>query len=55
MNKKYVRCSYCGQWYTLGVDGTVDGCDTCMEIIRNQLDGTIIEDYELDEPKGESK
>ena len=35
-------CQHCGQTYTLGVTGTVDGCDVCERITRNPLDHTII-------------
>lgn len=31
----------CGNQYTLGVDGTVDGCDECERIYRN-LVGQIV-------------
>ncbi len=35
------KCPTCGKEYTLGVDGTVDGCDACEGITRN-LAGQII-------------
>lgn len=37
-----VMCSHCQMPYALGVNGTVEGCDECMSVIRNALDGTII-------------
>lgn len=37
-------CPHCERKYILGKTGTVDGCDDCLEIMRNELDGTIIED-----------
>jgi hypothetical protein len=36
-------CPHCEKRYTLGVDGTIEGCDPCMNVIRNKLDGTIIQ------------
>jgi len=45
---KYV-CPHCECRYLLGVNGTVDGCDECLGIIRNQMDGTIIDEDELTE------
>lgn len=42
-------CPHCGTEYTLGVNGTVDGCDQCDNIERNPLDGTIIISVELAE------
>lgn len=35
-------CPHCQMRYTLGVNGTVDGCDECKSIIRNALDGSIV-------------
>lgn len=32
----------CGKNYTLGITGTVDGCDTCEGITRNPRDHSII-------------
>lgn len=40
-------CPHCEKKYTLGKTGTVEGCDDCLSIIRNQLDGTIIEEDTL--------
>lgn len=37
-------CPCCDKRYTLGVDGTIEGCDKCMTVIRNALDGTVIEE-----------
>lgn len=37
-----VVCS-CGEEYTLGVDGTVDGCDECNGIVRTP-NGYVIEE-----------
>lgn len=37
-----VRCPHCLQPYTLGIDGTVTGCDVCEQVIRNKFDGSII-------------
>lgn len=42
MNEKIV-CPHCEHKYTLGVNGTVDGCDECMHVIRNAVDNTIID------------
>jgi hypothetical protein len=39
-------CPHCGQRYTLGKNGTVEGCDECEGIIRNHLDNSIIFDPE---------
>lgn len=36
-------CQHCGAAYVLGVRGTVMGCDSCEGVLRNPLDGTIIE------------
>jgi len=36
-------CFGCGHEYTLGITGVVDGCDVCMEIVRNPVDNSIIE------------
>lgn len=35
-------CPYCEHKYKLGFDGTVDGCDECLGIVRNALDHSII-------------
>jgi hypothetical protein len=37
-----VTCSHCLKPYVLGETGTVEGCDVCLNIVRNQMDGTII-------------
>ena len=29
-------CPHCQSQYTLGVDGTVDGCDDCTGIVRDR-------------------
>lgn len=36
-------CPMCGHPYTLGVDGTVDGCDVCLKVVRNAIDNTILD------------
>jgi hypothetical protein len=36
-------CPHCEKKYRLGINGTVEGCDVCLSIIRNPLDNTIIE------------
>lgn len=45
MNKSsnVLVCPYCENKYTLGKNGTVDGCDECMKVIRNAVDNTIID------------
>jgi hypothetical protein len=35
-------CPHCFCQYILGVNGTVNGCDTCENIERNPVDHTII-------------
>lgn len=35
-------CQICERNYTLGIDGTVEGCDNCLHIERNPRDHTII-------------
>lgn len=35
-------CQICERNYTLGISGTVEGCDTCLDIERNPRDHTII-------------
>lgn len=47
-----VVCPHCEHKYTLGVDGTVDGCDACMNVIRNAVSNTIIDMYDR-EPSDE--
>ena len=32
---KMTKCNLCGNDYTLGYDGIVDGCDVCLSIIRD--------------------
>jgi len=44
MNSPIYVCPHCEKRYTLGVNGTVEGCDDCMNVIRNQVDNTIIEE-----------
>jgi hypothetical protein len=39
-----VVCPHCQHKYTLGVNGTIDGCDACESVIRNTIDNTIISD-----------
>ncbi len=39
-------CPHCEKRYVLGVSGTIEGCDTCMKVIRN-TDGTVIEEDSL--------
>jgi hypothetical protein len=41
MTHNLAICPHCLQKYTIGKTGTVTGCDTCEEIIRN-ADGMII-------------
>ena len=43
MTNVIVVCKYCEKKYALGMNGTVDGCDVCLEIIRN-LDGQVIDE-----------
>lgn len=38
-------CPICGQEFDMGYNGTVNGCDTCLGIVRDE-DGYI---YELGE------
>jgi hypothetical protein len=35
-------CQNCERNYTLGITGTVEGCDTCLGIERNPRDHSII-------------
>jgi uncharacterized protein YgiM (DUF1202 family) len=35
------KCKKCEKEYTLGVNGTVDGCDVCEKVVRNRW-GQII-------------
>jgi hypothetical protein len=35
-------CQYCEHQYTLGITGTVEGCDQCLGIERNPRDHSII-------------
>lgn len=35
-------CQNCEHQYTLGITGTVEGCDKCLRIERNPLDHSII-------------
>jgi hypothetical protein len=37
-------CQHCENNYVIGRTGTVEGCDKCLKISRNKLDGTIIND-----------
>ena len=39
-----VTCPNCGEEYTLGVNGTVEGCDGCTGA-RRAVNGFVIEDY----------
>ncbi len=39
-------CPHCEKNYILGVTGTVNGCDVCLQIIRN-IDGTVIDTDDL--------
>lgn len=51
-NNKLCVCPTCGDLYTLGVTGTVQGCDVCQGISRNPIDHTIIDDEdELTDPE----
>lgn len=38
------NCPYCLGEYSLGIDGTVDGCDRCMGIVRDR-NGMIVPTY----------
>lgn len=46
MNKNTVKyvCPHCEKRYTLGINGTIHGCDECENVIRNKMDNTIIEE-----------
>jgi hypothetical protein len=48
-----VRCS-CGEEYTLGVNGTVNGCDECTRTQRD-LGGNVIELCMCYEKQGDNK
>lgn len=37
------ECPKCHETYTLGVDGTVEGCDQCLGVTR-ALNGYVIEE-----------
>lgn len=41
---KQMTCPSCKDTYTLGVNGTVHGCDRCEGVIRNPVDHSIIDD-----------
>jgi len=41
-------CPMCEMPYALGVNGTVDGCDPCLRVVRNAIDNTIIDEQEAD-------
>lgn len=47
-NNNIRTCPHCMEEYTLGIDGTVNGCDECEGIVRNPVDNTII-NFEIDE------
>ena len=49
MNISRLTCPHCQQPYVLGLTGTVDGCDNCLEITRNPIDHTIIDEIDLPE------
>lgn len=38
-------CPHCHEGFTLGVNGTVNGCDQCLGILRNPIDNTIIDQH----------
>jgi predicted nucleic acid-binding Zn-ribbon protein len=45
MNDKIiVICQHCGERYELGKLGTVMGCDQCLGISRNPIDGTVLDE-----------
>jgi hypothetical protein len=46
LNLDVLVCPFCWQDYFLGLNGTVDGCDPCLTVIRNPVDHTIIEEGE---------
>lgn len=39
-----LTCPSCSDEYTLGVNGTINGCDRCEGITRNPIDHSIIPD-----------
>jgi hypothetical protein len=45
MSETICICQNCGQRYILGMSGTVLGCDSCLLIIRNPVDHTIIDTW----------
>lgn len=45
-NQPVYVCPHCEGRYILGKNGTVDGCDVCLNVIRN-TDGTVIEEDTL--------
>lgn len=44
-------CPHCESPYALGENGTIEGCDVCLKIIRNPIDHTIIEEDTLTSPE----
>lgn len=50
LTSKFVirTCPHCLKEYTLGIYGTVKGCDECEGIVRNPRDGSII-NMQIDE------
>jgi hypothetical protein len=50
LNLSVLICPFCWRDYFLGLNGTVDGCDHCLNVIRNSvpLGHTIIEEVEAE-------
>lgn len=47
-------CPHCEEKYTLGQNGTIDGCDECLRVIRNAIDNTIIDLWDQAESEQEN-
>jgi hypothetical protein len=41
-------CPHCERPFVLGLTGTIEGCDECLEIIRN-TDGTVIDNFDTED------
>lgn len=50
MSNVIMKCPHCEQEYQLGISGTVDGCDPCLNILRNPIDHTIINESKATDP-----
>lgn len=46
MNPTICICPYCEHKYKLGFDGTTEGCDVCLNIVRNPIDHSILEEVD---------